>query len=132
LRRRSRRICGFLRVLVPTLGSIPADVTPLLALKTNSIFDDSHRRTGIRGVAAGDREPGKRAWPASNLMKINKKVGSVSAPLLPSQTALTLVAVQQHALGLLLADGAIEELVVFQVHLDEGGPLRERALDECL
>src|ERR1017187_10640648 len=65
-------------------------------------------------------------------MKINKKVGSASAPLLPSLTALTLVAVQQHALGLLLAHGAIEELVVFQVHLDERGTLRERALDERL
>src|ERR1035441_9887658 len=44
----------------------------------------------------------------------------------------TLVLVQQHALGLLLAHGAIEELVGLEVHLHERGPLGERALDERL
>src|ERR1019366_8120115 len=50
----------------------------------------------------------------------------------PEGQLYRLVTVQQHALGLLLADGAIEELVGLQVHLDEGGPLREGALDERL
>src|SRR5271166_1238601 len=60
------------------------------------------------------------------------KKGSVDAPPFSMPLMLRSVAVQQHALGLLFADGAIEELAALEVHLDERGPLRERALDERL
>src|SRR5271165_4080839 len=49
-----------------------------------------------------------------------------------SEAALYLVAVQQHALGLLFAYGAIEELAAFEINLDERGPLCERPLDKRL
>src|ERR1039458_3971385 len=78
--------------------------------------------------------PGCRKWvvPRGGNGDRAKQEGKRFRSPFALHTALTLVAVQQHTLGLLLADGAIEELVGLQVHLDECGPLRERALDEGL
>ena len=53
---RGSAVRSFLRVLVPTLGSIPAGVTPLLALKTNSILDDSQKGERFRSPFLAEAE----------------------------------------------------------------------------
>ena len=60
-------------------------------------------------------------------------VSSGTAKALPFQRPILrwlLVAVQQHSLDLLFTDGAIKELIVFEVDLNERRALREGALNE--
>src|SRR5215469_6407211 len=60
------------------------------------------------------------------------RAAGLNVPLQRPILRSLLVAVQQHSLDLLFTDGAIEELIVFEVDLNERRALREGALDERL